>query len=103
MDTLRLEILTERKNFEKSEEELKEKEKIYVFYTFDTQNHSLDLILRLREEVLKEYPDTADSDVRVYELTKADTSLYRSRTTLVVPIPVADYIKLRNAGEIRLL
>lgn len=74
---------------------------VCVFYAFDNYNHSVAHILRLREEVLKEYPDMKDSEMSIREFTRDETSRFASHTVLAVTIPAEDYLKLRKAHEIK--
>ena len=96
-------ILTSKYFFEMSEEEIKERGKIGVFYATDTCDHSMRHVLQLREEVLKDYPDTRDSDMDVYEITSSDSCMYASHTTIAVAIPAEDFLSLRKAGKLNCL
>lgn len=91
--------------FEMSEAEVRKffKYGVGVYYAFDNYECSIDHIMKLRAEVLKEYPYKKDSDMDIRVFTNTDTSRFASHTTLAVVIPVEDYLRLRKTGMIKRL
>ena len=76
---------------------------VCVFYAFDNYDYSVAHILKLREEVMKEYPDMKDSEMGIREFTRNETKRFVSHTVLAVTIPAEDYLKLRKEHEIKSL
>ena len=71
-----------------------------IHYAFNNYGHSVEHVLKLRQKVLKDYPNMKDSEMEVRELTRAETIRHASFTTLYIGIPIDEYVKLRNAGKL---
>lgn len=73
---------------------------IGIHYAFNTYNESVSHVLKLRDEVLKDYPALSDDDMTVWKITRNESIRHAGFTTLFVQIPVEDYLKLRKEGAI---
>ena len=94
--------LVDEITFRMSEDELR-RTSLYgdvgVYYAFENYGHSVQHVLELRDEVLKDFPEMKDSDMDIRELSKSETDKHASYTTLYISIPIDDYLKLRAKGN----
>lgn len=82
------------------------KEKIGVFYGFNTFNNyecNLKHVNELREYVLKDYPNTSDKDIEVWWIKDTQSIRHARFTMLYIAIPTEDFIKLKAEGQIYIL
>ena len=94
--------LVDEITFRMSEDELR-RTSLYgdvgVYYAFENYGHSVQHVLELRDEVLKDFPEMKDSDIVIRELSERETNKYAFHTTLYISIPIDDYLKLRAKGN----
>ena len=68
-----------------------------VYYSSTNYQHSLEHVLQLRQEILKDFPNMKDSEMEVMEVRSKNNT---GHTALYIRIPIDEYLKLRNAGKI---
>ncbi len=68
-----------------------------LYYSSTNYQHSLEYVLQLRHEILKDFPNMKDSEMEVREIRSMNNA---GHTALYIRIPIDEYLKLRNAGEI---
>ncbi len=93
--------LVDEITFRMNEEELRNSSlygRIGVYYAFENYGHSVQHVLELRDEVLKDFPEMKDSDMEVRELSKRETNRHACYTTIYISIPIDDYLKLKAKG-----
>ena len=91
--------------FKMSEEELRKKfpyGKVGVHYAIGSNDHSIAHVHALQAEVLRDYPNMKDRDMNVCTVTRGSAIRYGDITTLFVPIPIDDYLKLRKENKIEI-
>lgn len=96
-------ILVNEETLSMSEDEVRKAYpygKVGIHYAFNNYSNSVEHILKLKEEVLKDYPEMSESDMAVWVLTKEQTIRHANFTTLFVDIPIDDYLKLRKENKI---
>ena len=77
--------------------------KIWVYYSFNNYNNDMSHINELKDEILRDYPDTKDEDIKVDYILDFESIRHARFTMLRVQIPVADFIRLRNENKISIL
>ena len=101
----RLERYIQERNFNISAEELKDMDmtRIGIFYGFNNYSCSVQHVLELAEAVRQEYPNISNDDMSIWYLEHSQSIRHAGYTTLYVPIPVDDFIRLRMNNEIGIL
>ena len=101
----RLERYISKSNFNASDEELRElcKEKIGIFYGFNTYSSNVKHIHELCAAVRAEYPDVEDEEMGVWYVLPSQSIRHAHHTMLFVRIPIEDFIRMRNEHMIRIL
>ena len=100
---MRREKYVDERIFRMNEEEVRKlctNGDIGIHYAYNCYAEDVGHILRLREEVLKDYPDMSDKDMGIWKISRHESIRHASYTTLYVHIPLEDYFKLKEAGEI---
>lgn len=93
--------LVDKITFRMSEDELRRTSlygQVGVYYAFENYGHSVQHVLELRDEVLKDFPKMKDSDMEVRELSMRETNRHACYTTIYISIPIDDYLKLKAKG-----
>lgn len=93
--------LVDEITFRMSEDELRNSSlygQVGVYYAFENYGHSVQHVLELRDEVLKDFPKMKDSDMEVRELSMRETNKHAFYTSLYISIPIDDYLKLKAKG-----
>lgn len=91
------------RTFYMNEEELK---KVYpdgyisIHYAFNNYRDDVQHVLDLRDEVLKDYPNMRERDMTVWVIGDHESIRHARVTTLVVNIPVDDYLKLKKERKV---
>jgi len=92
--------------FNMSEEELREVfdewGTVGIHYSLNYPGSKVSDILRLREEVLKDYPNLTDDDMTVWVLSPKESWRHTNYKTLFVEIPIEDYLKLRKEKKLQI-
>ena len=73
--------------------------KVGIHYAFNNYEDSVEHVLKLRNEILKDYPNMRDSEMKVWKLTREETIRHARFTTLYVSIPIDEYLKLRKEDK----
>lgn len=73
---------------------------IGIHYAFNNYKEDVAHVLKLREVVLKDYPNMSDADMTVWKIARHESIRHAGFTTLFVMIPVEDYLRLRKEGAI---
>ncbi len=73
---------------------------IDIHYATCGYDDSVEHILFLRDEILKDYPEKKNSEMTVWVISEHESCRHVGFTTLWVGIPVEDYLKLRKNGEV---
>lgn len=101
---MRLEKYVSEEIFYMSEEKLKEVYhpggRVKMHYAFNNYRDDVQHILDLRDEVLKDYPDMETKDMTVWVISDRESIRHARVTTLVVSVPVEDYLKLRRERKV---
>lgn len=71
-----------------------------IHYAFNCFDESVHHILKLKDEVLKDYPNLTDKDMTVWKISCKESVRHVGYTTLFVHIPINDYLKLRREHKI---
>lgn len=74
-----------------------------LYYAFNNYSCNLVHINELKEEILKDYPDTKDEDIEVYRVLPTESIRHARFTVLRVSIPKEEFIRLRNENLIHIL
>lgn len=93
-------------NYAASDETIRElcPERICIWYAFDRNyNCNVAHINELCAAIRSEYPDMKDEDMEVRVITHGQSRAHEGYTTLRVPIPVEDFLRLRQARQISIL
>lgn len=86
-----------------TEEEIREWYKydvVGVHYTSMGYGDTVDYVERLRDEVLKEYPNIKKTDMRIWIIGDHESRRHARFLTLFVPIPIDDFLRLRAENKI---
>ena len=73
---------------------------IGIHYAFNSYKEDVAHVLKLREVVLKDYPNMSDEKMTVWKIARHESIRHAGFTTLFVMIPVEDYLRLRKEGTI---
>lgn len=92
-------------NYRASDDEIRAvcPERICIWYGFNNYECNMTHINALCDAVRSEYPDMENKDMEVRVITHGQSRAHEGHTTLRVPIPVEDFIRLRQAHEIGIL
>lgn len=71
-----------------------------IHYAFNHYGESVEHIIQLRDEVLKDYPNMSEKDMTVWKISRQESIRHAGYTTLFVQIPINDYLKLRREHRI---
>ena len=95
----------QERNYNITPEELSElnMSRIGIFYGFNTYTRNIKHIAELREAVYKDYPDLEDDEIEVWYVERHQSIRHAGYTVLYFPVPVDDFIKLRDNYEIEIL
>ena len=100
-----LEKYIQERNYDITPEELASMNmtRIGIFYGFNTYTRNIKHIAELREAVYKDYPDLSDEDIEVWYVERSQSIRHAGYTVLYFPIPVEDFLKLRDNYDIKIL
>lgn len=101
----RLEKYISSVNFHATDDELRElcPTHICVYYAFDSYANNLHHIMDLASAIKNEYPNIQEKDMTVWFVNSNQSRRHVGYTTLYVPIPIEDYLRMRHNNEINIL
>lgn len=101
----RLEKYIREDNFYATDDELRKlcPQHIGVFYGFNTYSDSVQHIMELVKAVKEDRPDIKEKDMTVWYVQRHQSRRHAGYTTLYVPIPIEDYLRMRHNDEISIL
>lgn len=79
------------------------KKNISVLYGSNLYSSNLKYINEIKQAIYKDYPDKNDEDLEVFYVTHTESSRHARMMMIHVKIPVEDFIKFRQEGQIYLL
>ena len=102
---MKIQRLIDSSSFHASEAEIREWYKygvVGVYYTSMGYGDTVAYVEELTAEVLKEYPKVNKSDVRIWTIGEKESNMHAHFMTLIVPIPIDDFLRLRAEGKINI-
>lgn len=100
-------IFVEERIFKASEDEVREMSMmnthgiVGVHYAF-SYGRSVEQVLKLREAVLKDFPDKEDSRMSIWVLNADESQMHENVMTLYIEIPVEDYLRLKREHRVEI-
>lgn len=93
----------DERTFRMNETEIKEAYSdgyMSIHYAFNNYRNDVQHILDLKAEVLKDYPNMSARDMSVCVIGRHESERHAGVTTLIVNIPVDDYLKLKKERKV---